>query len=158
MERPPRGGLSEIRSGVLIRLMMAFVVFLIQSDCNKWKQKRRPSPPRSPELHRRPGSSRSLCVRARWNRRAPRSRARVRAAIQVNALALLQLSKDVEGRTKLLTTNFDTLFAATMVAHTLMVVARTPMAAAATSSGKLLSTVVGIASYDASESAIESHS
>jgi len=35
---------------------------------------------------RRPGgSSRSLCVRARWNRRAPRSRARVGAAIPVNA-------------------------------------------------------------------------
>src|ERR1035437_7828285 len=32
------------------------------------------------------GSSRSLCVRARWNRRAPRSRARVGAAIPVNAV------------------------------------------------------------------------
>jgi hypothetical protein len=44
------------------------------------------------------------------------------------------------------------------VAHTATMVAHTPMAAAATSSGKLLSTVVGIASYDACESAIESHS
>jgi protein-L-isoaspartate O-methyltransferase len=45
--------------------------------------------------------------------------------------------------------------APTMVARTLMVVARTPMAVAVISSGKLLSTALATASYDACESAIE---
>ena len=42
-----------------------------------------------------------------------------------------------------------------MVARTLMMVARTLMVVAATFSGKLLSTALATASYDASESAIE---
>jgi hypothetical protein len=45
-----------------------------------------------------------------------------------------------------------------VVARTPMVVARTPMAAAVISSGKLLSTALANASYDAFESAIELHS
>lgn len=42
-----------------------------------------------------------------------------------------------------------------MVAHTLMVVARTPMAAAVISNGTLLSTALDTGSYDACEFAIE---
>jgi hypothetical protein len=45
-----------------------------------------------------------------------------------------------------------------VVAHTVMVVAHTLMVVAVISSGKLLSTALANASYDACESAIELHS